>query len=50
MAKIRAYIEQARVLPIQKNQPVKNATGLLSVLLVKEYPPPANGMAALSSL
>jgi len=49
-AKIRAYMAQARVLPIQKNQPVKNDTGLGSVRLAKEYPPPASGMAAPSSL
>ena len=49
-AKIRAYMAQARVLPIQKNHPVRNDTGLGRMRLAKEYPPPASGMAAPSSL
>ena len=49
-AKTRAYMPQARVFPIQKNQPVPKARGFERVLLVKEYPPPARGMAAPSSL
>ena len=49
-AKITAYIAHASVLPIQKNHPVKNATGLGIVRLTNEYPPPASGIAAPSSL
>jgi hypothetical protein len=48
-AKITAYIAHAATFPIQKNQPVRNATGLGSVRAVNEYPPPASGIAAPSS-
>ena len=36
MAKMRAYMAHASVFPIQKNQPVKNATGFGRVRLVNE--------------